>query len=124
MSSEGFDLTVMKRKMLLVYLSCIGWVGVVLALLMPLVLISTAEDVYRMPLLFPLWIGGGALSVVMGIVLIVLQIKRLLSKVGIFFIIVGLLSLAGVGYVYYQNEADSQQQPLLAPPAIQGAAGN
>jgi hypothetical protein len=60
----------------------------------------------------------------MGIVLIVLQIKRLLSKVGIFFIIVGLLSLAGVGYVYYQNEADSQQQPLLAPPAIQGATGN
>jgi multidrug transporter EmrE-like cation transporter len=124
MSNDGFDLTVMKKKMTLVYLSFIGWVGVTLALLMPLVLISTAEDVYRTPLIFPLWIGGGALSVVMGIVLIIYQRKRLLSKVGIFFIIVGLLSLAGVGYVYYQNEADSQEQPLLAPPTIQSPAGN
>src|SRR5471030_2462645 len=124
MSNDGFDLIVMKKKMALLYLSVIGWVGVAFALLMPLVIISTADNFDKNPLLFPLWIGGGALSIVMGIVLLIFQRKRILSKVGIFFLIVGLLSLAGVGYVYYQNATDAQQAILLGPPTIQGPTGN
>jgi hypothetical protein len=122
--SDEFELTVMKKRMTLVYLSFIGWVGVGFALLMPLVIISTADDLDKTPLLFPLWFGGGVLSVVMGIVLLVYQMKRLLSKVGIFFVIVGLLSLAGAGYAYLQNETDSEQPILLGQPTIPGPAGN
>lgn len=124
MPSDEFDMTLMKTRMTLVYLSVIGWVGIGFALMMPLVVISTADDLEKTPLLLPLWIGGGVLSIVMGIVLLLYQMKRQLSKVGIFFVIVGLSSLVGAGYIYLQNDSDAQQPGLLAPPTVQGSAGN
>jgi uncharacterized membrane protein len=124
MPSDEFDMTLMKTRMTLVYLSFIGWVGIGFALMMPLVVISTADDLEKTPLLLPLWIGGGVLSIVMGIVLLLYQMKRQLSKVGIFFVIVGLSSLVGAAYIYLQNDSDTEQPGLLAPPTVQGSAGN
>jgi 4-amino-4-deoxy-L-arabinose transferase-like glycosyltransferase len=112
----------MKKRILLAYLAIAGWFGLLLALLMPLVIFSNADDVYKSPIFFPLWVFGAILSAAMGATLSILR-KKKLSKIGIFLLIVGALSLVGAGYYYFQNENDPEPV-LLGQPAIQGTQGN
>jgi amino acid transporter len=120
---QTHDLTIMKKKITLIYFSLVGWFGVLLALVMPLLIFSTTDDIYKDPLFFPLWILGGALSLVMGATMLIYRRKKIFSKIGLFFVVVGLISLCGAGYVYLQD--DTYSEPLLMEqPKIPGATDN
>jgi hypothetical protein len=123
MLSDGLDLIVMKKKINLIYFALAGWLGVILALLMPIAIFSTTEDIYRDPLFFPLWIIGSTLSLLTGICMLIYQGKKVLNKLGFFFAVVGLLSLAGAACDYFQNDTSSKP-PLVGQPANPGTTGN
>jgi hypothetical protein len=89
MLPDGFDLIAMKKKITLVYFAIAGWFGVILALSMPIAIFSTADDIEKDPLFFPLWIIGSTLSLLMGITMLLYQRKKLFNKVGFFFAVVG-----------------------------------
>ena len=123
MLPDGFDLIVMKKKIALVYFALVGWLGVILAVLMPIAIFSFADDIYKDPLFFPLWLIGSTLSLLMGIIMLLYQRKKMFNKVGFFFLVVGLVSLTGAACDYFLNNTHAETS-YVGQPTIPGPKGN
>ncbi len=122
MLSDELELLLMKRKIVLIYLSIVGWIGLAVGLLTPLVIFSNADDELSQPFMVPIWVGGGALAVFMGIFMLLYRRKKL-SKIGLFFVIVGSMCLVAAGYYYFEIQNDPEPS-IMAQPANAGAIGN
>lgn len=86
-----------------IHVAITGWVGIILAILMPIMKYSMAEQIYEDPTYDPIWLGGIALCLgAAGIIL--LGKKNKFRKAGLLYTLVGVIS----GFFYLVSYLKSE----------------